>query len=183
MKHLSLFITLALFFFLSCTPNIKKASVSDAPPTPPQESSESTQTTTTEAIPATDEEIEHVQDLIDKIFANKVFFEFDKTVITEEGKKLLAEVADIMNATKAGRKISIDVAGHTDEVGTEEYNLVLGEKRAKAVMEYLESYGVNSDRINFTTYGEESPAVQGKNEEARAQNRRAEFKAKSTVKE
>lgn len=69
----------------------------------------------------------------------------------------------------------IQIAGHCDERGTQEYNLALGERRALAVRNYLIQLGVSGDRLVTISYGKEFPAVAGSNEEAWAQNRRAEF--------
>lgn len=69
----------------------------------------------------------------------------------------------------------IQIAGHCDERGTQEYNLALGERRALAVRNYLIQLGVSGDRLVTISYGKEFPAVAGSNEAAWAQNRRAEF--------
>jgi len=69
----------------------------------------------------------------------------------------------------------IQIAGHCDERGTQEYNLALGERRALAVRNYLIQLGVSGDRLVTISYGKEFPVVAGSNEEAWAQNRRAEF--------
>ena len=69
----------------------------------------------------------------------------------------------------------IQIQGHCDERGTSEYNLALGEQRARATMQYLQTLGVAEGRIKITTFGEERPAVAGTSEEAWSKNRRAEF--------
>jgi peptidoglycan-associated lipoprotein len=66
--------------------------------------------------------------------------------------------------------------GHCDERGTVEYNLSLGEKRAKAVKDYLVGLGISADRLSIISYGKERPADPGHNEEAWAKNRRVEFR-------
>jgi peptidoglycan-associated lipoprotein len=71
--------------------------------------------------------------------------------------------------------VRIRVEGHADERGETEYNLALGDKRARSVKKYLEDLGVTSDRMEVVSYGEEKPAVVGSNEEAWSKNRRAEF--------
>ena len=65
------------------------------------------------------------------------------------------------------------VEGHTDERGTREYNLALGERRADAARDYLVSLGIDPNRIKIVSFGKERPAVPGSNENAWAQNRRA----------
>jgi peptidoglycan-associated lipoprotein len=70
---------------------------------------------------------------------------------------------------------SVLIQGHCDERGTVEYNLALGEKRAKAARDYLVDLGISADRIRTISYGEERPANPGHDESAWSQNRRAEF--------
>ena len=69
----------------------------------------------------------------------------------------------------------IRVAGHTDERGSDEYNLALGQRRAAAVKAYLVQHGIPETRIETVSYGEERPIAQGSDESAFLQNRRAEF--------
>jgi peptidoglycan-associated lipoprotein len=71
--------------------------------------------------------------------------------------------------------VRIRIAGHTDERGSDEYNLALGQRRAAAAKRYLTERGVEGARIDVISYGEERPAVQGGDESAWQQNRRAEF--------
>jgi peptidoglycan-associated lipoprotein len=71
--------------------------------------------------------------------------------------------------------VTVLIEGHTDERGTVEYNLALGERRAIAVKDYLVSLGVPARRLQVTSYGESRPFAMGSNENAWAQNRRAHF--------
>ena len=71
--------------------------------------------------------------------------------------------------------VIVQIAGHCDERGTQEYNLALGEKRAQSVRNHLRQLGVPGDRLVTISYGEEAPAVPGQSEAAWAQNRRCEF--------
>ena len=71
--------------------------------------------------------------------------------------------------------MTVLISGHCDERGTVEYNLALGEKRARAVKDYLVSLGVPARRLQITSYGESKPFAMGSNEAAWAQNRRAHF--------
>lgn len=116
-----------------------------------------------------------IQDLLNQILGNKIYFDFDKAQLKPEGKELLSKVGQMMLEGDAGKSISVRIEGHTDEKGTAEYNLALGERRAQIVMEYLEGYGVASSRLTIVSYGEESPV--GSDD----QNRRAEFKATATA--
>ncbi len=71
--------------------------------------------------------------------------------------------------------IQLRLEGHCDERGSNEYNLALGQRRAESVRRYLMSYGIDASRFATISYGEERPLVDAQNEEAWAQNRRAEF--------
>jgi peptidoglycan-associated lipoprotein len=104
-----------------------------------------------------------------------VFFDFDKYDIRPADAKLLDG-----NATwlKSNPNHLVLIEGHCDERGTNEYNLALGERRAKSTMNYLVSQGVQASRITIISYGEERPSCQQKNEECWAKNRRAHFLVK-----
>lgn len=101
-----------------------------------------------------------------------VFFEFDKYAIGDAYKQALTNDAQILMAHP---EKSVIVEGHCDERGTNEYNMALGEKRAKAVVDFLTTYGVAAGRITWISYGEEKPFDMGHDEAAWAQNRRAHF--------
>ena len=101
-----------------------------------------------------------------------IYFEYDSFDLTAQAKKVLAEKASFLNAHPG---IKVTVEGHCDERGTQEYNLALGERRAKAAQEYLVFLGINAQRLNTVSYGEEKPVDPGNTEEAWAKNRRAHF--------
>ena len=101
-----------------------------------------------------------------------IMFEYDKYDVKESYKSELQAISQWM--TKNGSaKLSIE--GHCDERGTNEYNLALGDRRAKAVKDYLVSLGVMSSRIETISYGEEKPVCTEQSEECWAKNRRAHF--------
>ena len=101
-----------------------------------------------------------------------IHFDFDRYDILPEDAQILKEnAALLMNYPK----VKIQVEGHCDERGTNEYNLALGERRANAAKKYLVSLGVSTDRISSISYGEEKPLDTGHNEEAWAKNRRGHF--------
>jgi peptidoglycan-associated lipoprotein len=104
-----------------------------------------------------------------------VFFEFDKYDIRAGDAKVLDS-----NATwlKSNANHLVLIEGHCDERGTNEYNLALGERRAKSAMNYLVSQGVQASRITIISYGEERPVCTEKTEECWAKNRRAHFLVK-----
>lgn len=102
----------------------------------------------------------------------KIYFDFDTADLSESSRSTLAKNAAVL-AKEATSKIRIE--GNCDERGSAEYNLALGERRAKAAQQYLVSMGVKADRISILSYGKEKPAVQGNNEAAWSKNRRDEF--------
>lgn len=101
-----------------------------------------------------------------------VFFDFDKFAIRDDQKAALdTNVAWL----KANPRAKLTIEGHCDERGTPEYNLGLGERRAKAVKDYLVAAGIAADRIVTVSYGEERPFVLGHDEAAWKWNRRGHF--------
>ncbi|MFQ5898789.1 MAG: peptidoglycan-associated lipoprotein Pal [Candidatus Methylomirabilia bacterium] len=101
-----------------------------------------------------------------------IHFDFDRYSIRPREARVLDENAKWM---KANPDYVILVEGHADERGTNEYNLALGERRAKSTMNYLLAQGVAADRIIIISYGEERPACTRKSEMCWAKNRRAHF--------
>lgn len=101
-----------------------------------------------------------------------VYFAFDSSALSTEAMATLRSNAEKIKQVPG---VIIQVAGHCDERGTQEYNLALGERRALAVREHLINLGVPGNRIITISYGKEQPAVPGNNEAAWAMNRRAEF--------
>jgi peptidoglycan-associated lipoprotein len=104
------------------------------------------------------------------IVLEDVFFDYDKFNIKDEYKAVLSSNAELMLSNPDAKLL---VEGHCDERGTNEYNLALGEKRAKAVIDFYVTYGVDASRLSMISYGEEKPFTMGSNEEAWAKNRRA----------
>ncbi|WP_233112629.1 peptidoglycan-associated lipoprotein Pal [Aggregatibacter actinomycetemcomitans] len=109
-----------------------------------------------------------VQDLQQRY--NTVYFGFDKYDIEGEYTQILDAHVAYLNTTPA---TSVRVEGNTDERGTPEYNMALGERRARAVQNFLTAKGVKAGQISTVSYGEEKPAVLGHDESAYAKNRRA----------
>ncbi|MFT4242816.1 MAG: peptidoglycan-associated lipoprotein Pal [Acidovorax sp.] len=101
-----------------------------------------------------------------------VYFDYDSYVIKPEFQSLIEAHSRFIKAAP-GRKVMIE--GHTDERGGREYNLALGQKRAEAVRRSLALLGVPDSQMEAVSFGKEKPAVQGNNESAYAQNRRAEL--------
>lgn len=98
-----------------------------------------------------------------------VFFAFDSFALDGLAQSTLDRQAAVLLKSS----VSVVIEGHTDERGTREYNLALGDRRATAVKDYLVAYGVSASRIRTISYGEERPVAVGSNEAAWAKNRRA----------
>lgn len=119
--------------------------------------------------PMVEETNDMMSDLLDMTL---VFFDYDKADIRAEFREMLAAHAAYLVANP---KMLVVLEGHADERGTREYNLGLGERRAKQVATYLQVKGVSAGQIDVVSYGEEKPLALGKSEAEYAQNRRVEF--------
>lgn len=104
---------------------------------------------------------------------NTIYFNFDKADLQPSSIEVLKKIGDWLSKNP-DKKIRIE--GHCDERGTDEYNIALGERRALAAKNYLATMGVPMGNITTLSFGEEKPADPGRNEDAWAKNRRAEFK-------
>jgi peptidoglycan-associated lipoprotein len=98
-----------------------------------------------------------------------VFFDFDSSLLKDDGRRVLQEVADSVRSKK---NASLQIAGNCDELGTTEYNLALGEERARAAKTYLTHLGVPAGRIATVSYGSQRPKYEGHDDDAHAKNRR-----------
>ncbi len=101
-----------------------------------------------------------------------VYFDFDKSALTDSAKKRLDRKIAILTANPS---VGVQIEGHTDERGSTEYNLALGQQRAAAVKRYLTQHGIAESRIAIISKGEEVPAAPGHDETSWSLNRRAEF--------
>jgi len=99
-----------------------------------------------------------------------VYFDYDSYVLSPAAQTDLQYNAEILRRTP---NVSIVVEGHCDERGTSEYNLALGDRRARAVLNFMTGLGMPSQRLSAVSYGAELPVDPGHNEQAWAQNRRA----------
>lgn len=104
--------------------------------------------------------------------ASTLYFDFDKSAVRQSEQSKVTAVAEALKSLPAA---SVEIEGHCDERGTEEYNRSLGERRALSVREYLIRLGISDQRIFTISFGEDKPAVPGHNEAAWAKNRRGEF--------
>jgi peptidoglycan-associated lipoprotein len=101
-----------------------------------------------------------------------IHFEYDKATLTTEARRVLKQNGEWI---KEHPKVNMQVEGHCDERGSIEYNLSLGERRAKAAKNFLTSLGIDGARLNIISYGKEKLLQTGDSEEIHAKNRRANF--------
>ncbi|XXJ19818.1 peptidoglycan-associated lipoprotein Pal [Desulfovibrio caledoniensis] len=104
-----------------------------------------------------------------------IHFAFNSYELSDEARSILAQKATILRKFDG---VNVVIEGHCDERGTEEYNLALGERRARAAYEHLVILGVEPERMKIVSFGEEYPVDPGHNETAWAKNRRDEFVVK-----
>jgi peptidoglycan-associated lipoprotein len=124
--------------------------------------------------PKVDEEAlrrQRIQARIAEVF-KPIYFGYDQSTLSAEGQSTLQEIGKLM---KEVPEITARVEGHTDERGSNDYNLALGERRAKSVNDYLTSYGIQGTRLSTISYGEEKAAMEGHDEGSWSKNRRVEF--------
>jgi peptidoglycan-associated lipoprotein len=101
-----------------------------------------------------------------------VMFDFDRYDLSADARATLRANADWLRSNPSAR---VEIEGHCDERGTNEYNLALGAKRAQAAREFLSSLGISPDRLSTISYGEEIPVCREHDEQCWKQNRRARF--------
>jgi peptidoglycan-associated lipoprotein len=100
---------------------------------------------------------------------DRVFFAYDRSDISSEAQQILERQAQWL---KRYANVSVTIEGHTDERGTREYNLALGERRAQAVKNVLSALGIPASRVSTISYGKERPEVPHSDDQSYAQNRR-----------
>lgn len=140
------------------TPPKQDATTSVMPVTPSPEPAQQAQKASS---------VEQLQSALDKIY-----FDFDSAGLSESARDTLTKNAAVLTKEPT---VKIRIEGNCDERGSSEYNLALGERRAKAAQQYLITLGVTPDRLSIISYGKEKPAVRGDDESAWARNRRDEF--------
>jgi len=115
------------------------------------------------------------KDFADTANLKDIHFDLDKSNIRPDAARILEANAAWL---RSNSNMLVLVEGHCDERGTNEYNLVLGERRARATMNYLVGQGIAQDRLSMVSYGEERPLCTEHNEACWAKNRRAHFRVK-----
>jgi peptidoglycan-associated lipoprotein len=104
-----------------------------------------------------------------------IYFEYDSAALIPEARDVLKRKAEFL---RGNPNVSVIIEGHTDDRGTVEYNLALGERRAASAMSFLVDLGIPESRLTTISYGKEKPANPGHNETAWAANRRVHFEIK-----
>ena len=177
--------TFSAFFLLSCcakkqvvkeemevAPTEKVAEAKEEPMAKEEKAVEEAKETKIEQLEEIDEGKAYKERRAAKFEAESIYFDFDKSSIRPEYRSTLEEKADFLKAYQ-GDKVRIE--GNCDERGTNEYNLALGDRRAKSAEAFLVSLGISPDRIATISYGEEKPLALGHNEDSWSQNRRDDF--------
>ncbi|MBT0653430.1 peptidoglycan-associated lipoprotein Pal [Geomobilimonas luticola] len=107
-----------------------------------------------------------------KAALENIYFDFDAHVLSPQARETLAKNSEMIKNDSA---INVRIEGNCDERGSDDYNLALGEKRAKAAMQYLMTLGISEKRLSVISYGKEKPVVAGHDEASWAKNRRDDF--------
>ena len=175
-----LIISLSIILILSISTSCKKK-VKEVPPPPPTPQAQEQPRVEKVEEPAikepvlTEEEIfqkKTLEEINQEKPLGMIFFDYDRYEIRSDAVPVLEANAQWL---KNHPTVKILIEGHCDERGTEEYNLALGEKRAKSTMDYLISLGISPDRMKIISYGKSQPLDPGHDETAWAKNRRAQF--------
>lgn len=162
---------------VGCNKQTTTTGGSEAPPPPPPVEVVEDENETMEPMPLSDDAVFEAMDMdaeMQEVFQT-VYFDFDKYGLREETTARLQIIAPYLQEHPSIRVLA---EGHCDEPGSSEYNIGLGENRAKAIKDYLTGYGISGNRIEMTSYGKERPAFPncGDDEDCHARNRRVEWK-------
>jgi peptidoglycan-associated lipoprotein len=172
---LLLAVLLVLSFTASCKKKVKEVPAPPAPQVQEQPRVEKVEEPVVREPVLTEEEI-FLKKTLEELNQDKplamIFFDYDKYNIREDAIPVLEANARWL---KNHPTVKILIEGHCDERGTEEYNLALGERRAKSTMDYLVSFGIPIEKIRIISYGKSQPQDPGHDESAWARNRRAQF--------
>lgn len=123
---------------------------------------------------ASDGDAQRVQTVLRQSLTQRIYFDYDKDVLRDDARTVLDAKAAVLVANPP---VTLVITGHTDEQGTAEYNLALGQRRAAQVKRYLVSKGVQEGRLSVQSLGDSQPLAAGTDAGAYEQNRRAEFEA------
>jgi peptidoglycan-associated lipoprotein len=166
---------IAMFALAACSSTDKKdepAPVSDRSAPPPVTSTTGTTTTPTVTTPIAANPLKDPRSILS---TRVIYFDFDSNVVKDEYRAMVQAHAKYLNENRAA---SLRIEGHTDERGSREYNIALGNRRAESVKKILVVLGVQEGRIEIISFGEEKPVEAGHDEASWTKNRRAELKYK-----
>ena len=119
--------------------------------------------------------VETTEDEISVVLNNDILFQYGKTTLSKKSKQTLDKAVELLNQTPNRRLV---IEGHTDSTGSDEFNLDLSEKRAKAVYDYMMKQGLNIKEVTYKGHGEARPVADNNTKEGRQANRRVEFRIK-----
>lgn len=106
------------------------------------------------------------------LLTERIHFDYDMSEIRPDAEQLLRSKLEVLRASP---NVRIRIEGHCDDRGSNEYNDALGNRRAQSVVDFFTNFGLDSSRFTIVSFGEDRPLVRASNEDAWAQNRRAEF--------
>jgi len=165
-----------MFFTVSCA---KKMVQNEPEPMTQSEVSKTPDRSAMEADQAKQKQDDHLRseeadsEAAGAAFVNEIIhFSFDSALLSDQAQQILNHKADYLR-TNSG--VTVTVEGHCDDRGTDAYNIALGERRAESVKNFLVDLGINTNRLNTVSYGEERPIAMGQDEASWAKNRRAQF--------
>ena len=118
-----------------------------------------------------------VDNVMENLNMISIYFDFDQSTLKDQDRKFLKVLNEALKMDK-NKNVNLKIDGNCDERGSNEYNLALGERRARAVYDYLVNLGTAKKRLDVVSYGEEKPADTGHDEAAWSKNRRASFTVK-----
>lgn len=165
-------IAVVLVLTTACAQRVSMRPTESPPETTGPSESKDDRMTSEEYMAKEREKLAREGEMMPEIALQTIHFDFDRSLIRDDSKATLKQNAEWL---KGHPDVVIQIEGHCDERGTNQYNLALGQRRADSTKNYLVSLGVNGDRILTITYGEEKPVDPGHNETAWSKNRRAEF--------
>jgi peptidoglycan-associated lipoprotein len=174
MKHIAFCAAALVALGLAgCAKDTKEAKVEDHNPPPQQQTQGQGQTTTTTPTQQAGVQGNPLTDPNSPLYKRSVYFDFDSNEVKDEFRGLLQAHARYIADHRDAR---VRIEGNTDERGSREYNLALGQRRAEAVKRVMTVMGADGNRIETISYGEEKPKAPGHDEAAWAENRRADIK-------
>ncbi len=165
----NLTLTVAIGAALLATAGCRSRTAADLPPEPPSSTNPDANGNQDGSISGTAVPGSRA-DFVASVPSDRVFFALDSYALDSDSRRTLDAQATWL---ASNANVSVTIEGHADERGTREYNIALGDRRANAARDYLQSRGVSPSRMQTISYGKERPAVEGNSEEGYAQNRRA----------